>query len=507
MTTPNVNSDGDELSALRNALLLQKLKELCPDPAAELADIEFELTRRRLLSSLRDFVEYFWTVVEPDQKLSWNWHLDELCDALDRQERGDADYAKLVFNVPPGTMKSLLLLFRRARLWARNPSLRFLLASYGSHLSERDNTKLRTLVQSAKYRALFPHVVLVKDSVQRLDTTAGGWSIATSVGGVGTGEHPNYVDIDDPITEQQSRSKADRESANTWIDRTLSTRGVVLDVRVTLIMQRLHEEDPAGHVRKKGGWKFIVFRMRFDPAKPEPRDRRTKKNELLWPSLFTPKKVHDLEIALGPYGTAGQLQQEPAPEGGGFFKREYFTIVPASAVPVSRNRVRGWDTGGGNSIDADRTCGVRMSEICIREPRGDDPGLFHYYVEHVIVEITKDNGSLIHETAKADGKAVSIREEKEPGSAGLTVVRQRASLLRGFDYEEVTVTGDKMTRAKPFRSQCHAGNVFLVEGPWNEEYLDELTHFPTAEHDDLVDGSSCAFNALTTERRADWVVV
>ena len=106
---------------------------------------------------------------------------------------------------------------------------------------------------------------------------------------------------------------------------------------------------------------------------------------------------------------------------------------------------------------------------------------------------------LVKATAELDGKKCGVREEKEGGSAGKAVTGARAKTLKGFDYAAVQISGDKVTRAKPFRAQCEAGNVYLVRGPWNEAYLQELCGFPTAKHDDQVDASSCAFNAVLLE--------
>ena len=73
--------------------------------------------------------------------------------------------------------------------------------------------------------------------------------------------------------------------------------------------------------------------------------------------------------------------------------------------------------------------------------------------------------------------------------------------LVGYDYKPVTISGDKVVRANPFRAACEAGLVALERGAWNEAYLAELEVFPAGEHDDQVDGSSCAFNDLTSGPR------
>ena len=146
--------------------------------------------RRRLKADFELFAKHFWPVLEPDVTLVWSWHLTAMCS-----EMGDAQpNSKTAFNVPPGTGKSNLFILFRAWRWANNAAYRFFTASYGAHLSVRDNVKLRNLIQSTEYQRLFPHVQVSGDqnAKEKFETTEGGWSMATSVGGTGTGERPDY---------------------------------------------------------------------------------------------------------------------------------------------------------------------------------------------------------------------------------------------------------------------------------------------------------------------------
>lgn len=486
-----------------------------------LDDIQAELASRHL----KAFVEKTWPIVEPDVELKWNWHLDEICAELEQITHAkDPDADDLIFNIPPGTMKSLLCsVFWPAWEWSKNARLRYLCASYGGHLSIRDNLRLRAIVESSWYRKHFTGLQLKEDqnAKERFNTTLGGWRIATSVGGVGTGEHPDRIIIDDPLTALQAQSSAERQKVKDWLDKTLSSRGVARGCRRVLVMQRLHEDDPAQYLMGKGGWRKIVFPMRFVPSRAatdtvpahvaDPRDHRTVAGELLWPAIFTEKKVKRLEIALGPYGTAGQLQQTPAPEGGGLFKREWFRY--AEVAPAVARRVRGWDTASteaNTEHKGDWTAGVKISE----PPGGLDletglpQGSGSFYIEDCRCEQLGPAGvdKLIKDIATADGQfKCSVREEREGGGAGKVVVEARAKALKGFDYKWVYTGVDKVTRAKPLRAQCESGNVYIVRmgneqrDAWIEPFIQELCDFPTAKHDDRVDGASCAFNQLLLE--------
>ena len=443
--------------------------------------------------SLKAFVGMTWHMVEPDRPLSWNWHLEVLCWLLERVTRGEIK--KLLINVPPGTMKSLLVsVFWPAWEWANNPKLRYLTGSYSDSLTIRDNLRLREIITSPWYRRHFS-LRLKGDQNEkvRFNTTANGWRIATSVGGKGTGEHPDRVIVDDPHTAEQAQSELERKRAIRWFKRTISTRGKSRDVRTVVIMQRLHEEDLSGHLIARGGWFHVKWPMRYvkskpDDArwKPDPLDPRTEPGELLWPALFPEQAVRELEIDLDPYGAAGQLQQEPAPEGGGLFQSAWFEIV--DAIPAFGMDCRGWDiaaTPGGG----DWTVGVKMRRV--------GPT---FYVLDVVrgqwgdAEVEQQ----IAQTAVLDSRSCRVREEQEPGSSGKAVIADRARLLVGFDYKAATTSGNKVTRARPYRAQAEAGNVKLLRAEWNHVYLQELSVFPTGAHDDQVDASSTAFNELAT---------
>lgn len=439
--------------------------------ARRLRRVQGEVRKRVWRRSLRAFVERAWPIVEPERGFQSNWHIERLCELL--QEVSEGRVRRLLITIPPGVGKSLLVgVLWPAWEWASRPELRWLTASYSSHLTIRDNLKVRSIVTSPWYREYFGVKLMDDQNAKTLfKTTAGGWRVASSVGGPGTGEHPDRIVIDDPLTADQARSEVERGAVNTWFDQTISTRGVLRDTAIVVVQQRLHQDDLAGHLLERGGWLHVSWPMRWEGVS-DGRDPRTTVGELLWPEMFTEKIVRQLELDLGEYGSAGQLQQRPAPEGGGLFKKEWFRIAEAS--PAQARRVRGWDTAASEG-KGDWTVGVRMAEV---------GGVF--YIEDVCRGQWGPAGvdSVMLQTAQMDGKGMSQREEKEGGSSGKAVIAARVKLLVGYDYAGVAISGDKVTRAKPFRAQCEAGNVWLVRGAWNAAYLEELSTFPTGRHDD-----------------------
>jgi predicted phage terminase large subunit-like protein len=460
--------------------------------AMELERVEAELAG----ASLKFFVTKAWDLLEPGVELKWNWHLDRICDELESITEGtfSKEYEGLLINIPPGTMKSLLVsVLWPAWEWTRMPGLRYISSSYGARLSIRDTMKMRDIVTSPWYTRVYGVNLSMDQSAKTWFTNdTEGWRLATSTKGEGTGEHPDRLIIDDPHKADEVRSEVSRQSVLDWYDRTISTRGVSRGVKRVVIMQRLHEEDLSAHIMTKGKWRHLCFPMRYDPKRPDPLDPRRTAGELLWPDMFDEAKVKALEISLGPYGTAGQLQQLPAPEGGGLFKGVWFKYVDELPKHKMR-RIRGWDTaateGGG-----DFTVGAKMSW---------DPETGSFYIEDVVRGQwgPKDVDDIMKRTVYGDGRQVSQKEQQEPGSAGKTVIAKRARDLAGYDYGPSPTTGDKVTRARPYRAQVEAGNVYLKRASWNAEFIQEHEIFPNGAHDDQVDAVSTAFNELSTGPR------
>jgi predicted phage terminase large subunit-like protein len=484
-------------------------------PVYTYAEVEASLLR----DSLPDFYRAAWEYVD-NSPCEWNWHLDELCDALStaviRREQGYT-VPPIVITIPPGCSKSMLLVMLNAWVWTRGVSgatQKFFTSSYDEDLTKRDVQRVRQIVSSSWYRetfGVFPsdgrpdtstgRTIDPEWNKRKIVNNRGGERIATSTGGRGTGHHPDFIILDDLLKAQDARSDAKRLAANDYLDSTISTRKARNPI-VILIAQVLHEDDPPGHMLAKGGCTGICFPMRFEPDTADPRDHRTEPGELLWPTIWPEDKVRAAEIQLGPLGTSSQLQQRATPPGGGLFRYEYFEGQIVDALPVkSRLKIgRGWDTA--NTKDrqlnttnekGDWTCGVKMAEDIVTG---------NCYVMDVLWCKTDEVDSVIGLTAELDGKECAVREERVGGD-GKVITKNRSRKLRGYDYAEVPISDDKVTRAMPYRAQCEMRNVFLLRGEWNKRYIDELCGFPFAKHDDAVDGSSCIYNSLGEIKRFD----
>jgi predicted phage terminase large subunit-like protein len=478
-------------------------------------DLRRQVQARRYTKSLYEFVQGAWSIVEPNRPFVGNWHIEQLCKHL--EDIADGKVKRTVINVPPGTMKTLLVsVFFPCWLWARNSKLKILTASYSAPRAYDANLAGRKVIRSEWFQSYWPLKLKAdQDEKGRFDSVAGGWRIATSVGGEGTGLHPDFIIIDDASTAVDAQSDTERKNVTDWYSGTVTTRGAGVDAAIIVLGQRLHDEDLSGYLLDGptgSTYVHVCWPMRYERSRPasdqepdgyvaDPRDKRTQEGELLWPALFDEAKVKQLEMDLAE-DAPGQLQQRPAAKGGRLFKIENFKFY--DAPPALMRIARGWDTGATEG-GGDPTVGVKIGEEIVagvKDGRKVAQPSGRFYVLDVVSENLGPDGVdlLFKATAEADGVSVAQREEREGGSSGKAVTNARLKLLKGFDYAEVPKNVNKVIYSKPFRAQVNGGNVYLPRGAkWVPAFMNELRDFPTVKHDDQVDASATAFNAVLLE--------
>lgn len=297
-----------------------------------------ELVKR---GGLHEFIQAFWNEIETVPFLD-NWHVRALCEYLEAVTRGDIK--RLVINVPPGCMKSLSCgVFWPAYLWARDPTVKTLVASFDKTLVTGQAQKVIDLVNSEDFQAVYPETQIreQRPALGEFHTTAGGFRFSTSPEGKGTGRHVTGILVDDPMKPQDAinNREASFKKIDTWFNGTLQTR-----VRewIVLIMQRLHTNDLAGQCLEKG-YDSLILPMRRAKRAQWSRDPRKEPGELLWPEnpRFTEEKVTDLYRDLKGEASA-QLDQDPTPMTGGIVN-EACTRLEWIEVPKRGTFVQSWD--------------------------------------------------------------------------------------------------------------------------------------------------------------------
>lgn len=460
---------------------------------------EIDLIRSITRESFYDFFIEFW----PEfcaEKLILNWHLKAICDELqavaEKVFEGKAKDHDLIINVPPGSSKSSITSIAfPAWVWSRMPTARFICGSFTHSLSLDLSRKCRDLITSPKYKTAFGITLRDDQNAKGYFVNAkGGMRIAATAGGNITGFHAHFIIVDDPINPNEAVSEVQLKSVNRWMNETLETRKVDKQVTPTiLIQQRLHENDTTGARLKLAEdhpeikIRHICFPARKANHVSPKRYLMQYQNGLLDPARLNEVTLKKEEVLLGEYGFSGQYMQSPAPLSGGMFKADKIKID--SAIPVTFVKlVRAWDKAGSADSGA-FTAGIKM---------GLDKAGRVWILDAVRGQWDSfRREQIVRQTAEADGGAVTVVLEQEPGSGGKESAENTVRNLLGFSVRVIRPSGDKVTRADPFSVQVNSGNVYMAPGNWNADYLSELRYFPFSRYKDQVDSTSMAFSLLT----------
>ncbi|MFB9952041.1 phage terminase large subunit [Rhizobium puerariae] len=497
-------------------LRLIRLEKARREKAAELERVaqDAEAIRARC-ATLEGFIKEFWSVLEPKRELKFGWALRAMCRHLEAVTEGRIQF--LLMTVPPGMMKSLLMVFWTAWEWGAcgRPDMQVLATSYSQPNVLRDNLKLRRLVESEKFQFLWPLKLRDDQNAKgKFENTGNGFSEARPFSSM-TGGRGDRVKVDDPHSTETAESDAERQTTIRIFREGISDRlNDVTTSAIVIIMQRLHTQDVAGVALDLDiGFVHLSLPMEFEVERVSPNGRRTggpcrtyvngdlffedprtQDGELLFPERFPRDEVERLKKSKGSYAWAGQYQQRPAPRDGGMFKREWFSDRFVDEAQRGTVWVRHWDLAASTRNTSARTAGVKMG----KQPDGS------FVIGHIAKTRSEGHAvrQLIQMTAEIDGTGVRISLPQDPGQAGKVQAQDYIKQLAGFTVSAQPESGDKVTRAEPFASQCEGGNVYIVRGSWNEDYIDELCLFPGSSIKDQVDASSGAFGRLLEARAA-----
>ena len=453
---------------------------------AELANIA---VADRCKKSFFAFVRLFWDVVIKEDPV-YNWHIPYLCEELQKLagcivSRSPKPY-DLIINIPPGTTKSTIAtVMFPAWLWILDPSIRIITNSYSGSLSIEHATKSKDIIESDKFRKLFPNVVLRADKrgKQHYETTATGFRYATSTGSTITGYHAHIILSDDPINPKQAESPALRETGKEQT-KTLSSRKVNKEnTPMITIMQRLHDEDPTGYLlnKKSDAIKHICLpaELSDDVSPVELRERYI--DGLLDPVRLSRTVLEEAKVDLGSRGYAGQFMQKPSPEGGNIIKSAWFGHISLSEfVRIKKDApiVFFVDTAFTEKTTNDPTGIIAACRI------GEDLYISRARkVNMEFPELVKFVPTFAFENGYTTKSSIRI----EPKANGLSVIHQLKADTALNVTQTPTPKDSKETRLNAISPIVECGRIILVDGAWNEEFTDEVCGFPTKPHDEFVD--------------------
>jgi predicted phage terminase large subunit-like protein len=476
-------------------------------------------------------VRYFWRVLEPETRFIDGWVVWAICEHLEAVTAGEI--SRLLINVPPGAGKSIFVdVFWPAWEWGPMDlsHLRYISFSYAASLTERDNGRFRDLVMSPAYQELWgDRVTVVKKGETKVSNDLKkGWKIASSVGGVGTGERGDRVILDDPHNVKEVESELVRSETVRWFRESMSNR--LNDSErsaIVIIKQRVHEDDVSGAILSLGldyvhlmvpmeydvsrqvdgagqprktaiGW----FDPRYDPEAPERSD-----GLLAWPERFPAHSIARMKEEIGPYAWASQYDQMPSPRGGGIFKRSWWQLYESvdGKFPACDYVLASLDSAF-TSNKANNPSALVVLGMFTDKNGQRSVMLVHAWRKHLQLhgdvleklpgenELTylrrsQERWGLVEWTAHTCRRFkvnALLIEAKASGQSAAQELR-RLHGREGWLITEVNPKGDKMARALAAQPIIAQGKVWAPDREWADMVITEMSLFPHGKFDDATD--------------------
>ena len=404
-----------------------------------------------------------------------------IAEKLERVARGELK--RLIVNMPPRHSKSEFASYLMpAWFLGRNPKLKIIQTTHNTELAVRFGRKVRDLINTPDYSAIFPKTGLKADdkAAGRWGTSAGGEYFAAGVGAAMTGRGADLLIIDDPHSEQDALSSSAFDNAFEWYSsgprQRLQPGGAII-----IVMTRWGMKDLTGQVIKMQAhdaladqWEIVEFPAILPSDKP------------LWPEFWKKDDLVKVKASLPVAKWNAQWQQNPTAEEGAIVKKEWWQTWEKEEIPSVKYIIQAYDTAFSKKESADysaiTTWGVFENEetgadnvilMDARRGRWNFPELKEIAAEEY--EYWEPDMVIIE--AKASGQPLT----DELRAAGIPVMNYTPSKGR-----------DKITRMHTVAPLFEAGMVWAPTRKFSEEVIEECLAFPYGEHDDFVDSMTMA---------------
>jgi predicted phage terminase large subunit-like protein len=489
-------------------LLLQNLNSYTPDEQAEILRIVEELeARQRAEAAYNDLIE-FCKQMQTDYKVGKHHRI--LADMLMDIERGK-EYGpdgedvegtgkdRICVNMPPRHGKSQLIsIYFPAWFLGRNPDKKVLMVSHTTDLAVDFGRKVRNLIGTEQYQAIFPTVQLASDSKSagRWNTSAGGEYFACGVGSALAGRGAHLLLVDDPHNEQDiiSGNLDVFDKAYEWFTFGARTR-LMPGGRIAIVQTRWHLDDLTGRVVRDMAqneladkYEVVEFPaiLEVNAEVPDPANRLLTIHKTiekpLWPEFFNLDALYRTKASMPVFQWNAQYQQQPTAEEAAMVKREWWKEWPNEEPPSCEYIIMTLDAAAEKNNRADFTALTTW-------------GVFFHEEENCYCIILLNAIKKRLEFPELKELAMEQYNEWEPDafivekkSSGTPLYQEmRRSGLMVQEYTPHRGSGDKTARLNSVADIVRSGLVYVPQTRWAEELVEEVAGFPFMSHDDLVD--------------------
>lgn len=477
------------------------------------------MTREKCRASLANFVQEAWHVLEPRARYVHSWLIDAMAEHLEAVTAGLL--TRLLINVPPGSMKSLLVsVFWPAWEWGPKglTSYRYISTSFAESAAARDVRKMRALISSDWYARHWSHVELIRTGELSIENSLTGVREGIAFGSL-TSRRADRLILDDPHSVEKAESPVDRERATRrFREGAVNRLNDQARSAIVVIMQRLHEADISGIIQESmPDYCQLVLPMEYESGRHCETeigfsDPRRSDGELLCPERWPRDTVENLKRDMSKVAFAGQYQQRPAPRGGGIFPYNGWELWCRSvAVTYGRNEsqfpdfdliVGSLDPAYGEKQENDFSAFVVL-------------GVFknHHGVQQCMLMAAWQKrlplSELVAEVLKSCRKLKVDRVLVEGKGSGISVIQEMRRLTMDSEFAVQQVDPGNMDKVARAHALSHLWGEEQADGSvrrgvvwvpaqtqpngavwprdWAELCMAQMASFPKGKHDDLVD--------------------
>ena len=472
-------------------VMLDNLDKYTPQELSDINTIVDELSTRTYNQRAYDDLIAFCQHMQPDYKVGKHHRI--LADMLMGIEQGAKD--RICVNIPPRHGKSQLVsIMFPAWYLGRNPGKKVMMVSHTTDLAVDFGRKVRNLIATDDYKAIFPTVSLAVDSKSagRWNTSVGGEYYACGIGSSIAGRGADLLLIDDPHSEQDviNGNFDVFAKAYDWFTYGARTR-LMPGGSVAIVQTRWHMDDLTGRVvvdmsqnDKADQYEIVEF-----PAILEvPRKKGSGYTEKpLWPEFFDLNALHRTKASMPTFQWNAQYQQEPTAEEASIVKREWWQSWGDEAPPLCEYIIMSLDAAAESHNRADFTA-LTTWGVFLNEHTGAHNIILLNSIKKRL-EFPELKELAMEEYSSWDPDAFIV-EKKSSGTALYQEMRRMGLPVQ--EYTPHRGSGDKLARLNSVSDIVSSGLVWVPTTRWAEEVIEEIAGFPFMSHDDLVDSTIMA---------------
>ena len=470
-----------ELEALMKALPTMTLQE-----KMELFE-DLEVRERRVsLAAAQHNMLGFATAVYPGFKIGA--HHRKLAkiftDVIEGRKK------RVIINIAPRMGKSEFSSYLfPAYFLGKYPDKKIIMATHTAGLSEDYGRRVRNLLDSEDYHAIFPDTRVADDqkAAGKWSTGAGGQYYAAGVGGALAGRGADLFVIDDPHSEQDVKvnSRLAFDTAWSWMQ-TGPLQRLMPGGAIIIVMTRWSLLDLTGRLityqtknPESIPWEIVELPAILNEDTPEEKS--------LWPDQWTLESLKATKASIDPRYWNAQYMQQPTLDNSALISRKSWRIWTKDDPPQCEYVLQSWDTAFETKNTADYSACTTWG-VFYNEEEGNSPQI-------ILLDAFKDR------MAFPELKQVALKHYKEwepdafiveKKAAGAPLIQELRQM--GIPVQEFSPSrgNDKMVRVNAVADLFTSGKVWAPDSRWAREVIEEVAAFPVGENDDYVDTTTQA---------------